>query len=126
MSTVLVIEDDAAILMLVADILTEHGYTLITAENGYSALEYARQKHPDLILLDILLPMGLDGIAVSYALSTSRETAAIPIVFMTALSPGEVRNRGGLGVVAIPILRKPFGIEGLLRIVQRYLPAPIP
>lgn len=119
-AAVLVVDDDPGILMLLKDVLVEHGYRAYTAADGYAGLEAARAHRPDLILLDVLLPLGPDGIAVRYALSADQATMGIPVVFLTALAHSQIRDRGGDGAAATPILRKPFTMAALLACVSKH------
>lgn len=116
----LVVDDDPDILQLTADVLSEHGYRVYAAADGYAALDIAREQMPELVLLDIFLDIGPDGIAVRYALSADRATLAIPVVFLTALPPEQIRERGGDGAAATPVLRKPFSLAALLACVAKY------
>jgi CheY-like chemotaxis protein len=123
-AAVLVVDDDADIRTLVADVLEEHGYRVYTAADGYTALQTARAQRPDMVLLDVFLELGPDGIAVRYALSADQATLAIPVVFLTALAPDQIRERGGDGASATPILRKPFTLAALLACVAKHAANP--
>lgn len=111
--TILVVDDDPAILNVLAALLSAEGYPVTTADGGREALEIARQLHPSIVLLDMRMPV-LDGWGVA------RELAARglhpKIVVMSALSDklDEVaREVGAAGYVA-----KPFDMVHLLDIVK--------
>lgn len=81
--SVLVVDDEEHDRFAIAAILKEAGLDVLLAENGERALELARQHHPDLISLDLIMP-GLDGAAVLDRLRTDAETATIPVVIITS------------------------------------------
>ena len=85
---VLIVDDLPDNLAVLHDALDEAGYTVLVATDGPSAIARARQSLPDIILLDALMP-GMDGFEVARALKADAATAAIPIVFMTALTETE-------------------------------------
>jgi diguanylate cyclase len=85
MRTVLLVEDSKLLRSHREHILQRAGYLVITAVDGVEALILAYEKHPDLILLDLMLPR-LDGTSVLRALKADPITAPIPIVVVTALS----------------------------------------
>jgi CheY-like chemotaxis protein len=80
---ILVVEDDEALRDVVRRTLEHHGWNVLEAADGRTALECAQHHHPALILLDLMLPE-LDGIQVIEALAARPETASIPILVLTA------------------------------------------
>src|SRR5271165_3580593 len=85
MRTVLLVEDSKLLRVNREHILKKAGYLVLTAVNGVEALILAYESHPDLILLDLMLPK-LDGAAVLRTLKGDPVTARIPVVVVTALS----------------------------------------
>jgi len=85
---VLVCDDDASVVEVVAAMLSERGYRVIEATSGEQALERAISERPDAILLDLLMP-GMSGWETAAALRKRPETSEIPIVILSVLSPGE-------------------------------------
>lgn len=83
MKRVLVVEDNAANLRLVNDILKRAGYEVLTASEAQEGIDLAVAQRPDLILMDIQLP-GMDGLAATGILKADERTADIPIVALTA------------------------------------------
>lgn len=81
---ILAVDDEASNLQLLRQILQDH-YRLLFAKDGARALDLARQERPDLILLDVMMP-GMSGYEVCAALEANPETAAIPVIFVTALT----------------------------------------
>jgi two-component system phosphate regulon response regulator PhoB len=80
---VLVAEDDEDILALVVFDLQDEGYEVLTARNGEDAITLARERRPDLVLLDVAMP-GLDGYEVTRRLRADAATSGTPVVLLTA------------------------------------------
>jgi two-component system, OmpR family, alkaline phosphatase synthesis response regulator PhoP len=117
---VLVVDDDIKIVELVKIYLARDGYSVITAFNGDDALRLAREAHPDLIVLDIMLP-GIDGLEVSRKL---RGESDVPIILLTAKTTEQDRI-AGLDLGADDYVTKPFSPKELaarVRAVLRRLP----
>jgi signal transduction histidine kinase/DNA-binding response OmpR family regulator len=111
---VLVVDDDDSVLKAVATILTGHGFAVDMARNGKDALEIAREKQPDLIILDLMMP-GMSGHEVLLALKQNSGTAEIPVMILTAAEPDE-RIRALQGG-AESLMTKPFTEKELARLV---------
>ncbi|MDT9001455.1 response regulator [Paucibacter sp. APW11] len=107
---VLIVDDVPDNLALLHDALDESGYTVLVATSGESALQRAAQALPDIVLLDAVMPGGIDGFEVARRLKASPGTAAIPIVFMTGLTETEhlvaALEAGGSDYVTKPIKPK--------------------
>ena len=88
MTRILVAEDEKRIRELLVDILVDAGYEVIASEDGGAALENARDGRPDLILLDVMMPV-MDGFAVLEGLRESPLTDKIPVIMLTALPASE-------------------------------------
>jgi DNA-binding response OmpR family regulator len=116
MHKILVVEDDKALRDVLTYNLKREGYEVLTAENGAEALETARQKKPDLILLDVLLPE-LDGYEVCRIL---RKESSVPIIMLTALDQ-ETNKVMGFELGADDYVTKPFSIKELLARVRARL-----
>lgn len=112
--TVLVVDDDTSILDTVSAILTGEGYDVVSATSGEEALDAVTRKRPSVILLDMRMPV-MDGWAVARALRS--QGISVPIVVMTA---AESAKRWADEVGAEGFLAKPFGLDELLTIVQRF------
>jgi pilus assembly protein CpaE len=80
---ILIVDDDADTVKFIALMLNKLGYQVISAMNGVEALEKAHSEHPDLIILDVMMP-GLDGFEVARSLRRHPETAITPILMFTA------------------------------------------
>ncbi|MBN2239999.1 MAG: response regulator transcription factor [Dehalococcoidales bacterium] len=117
---VLVVDDDEKTVELVKMYLSRDGYRVFTAYNGIDALDLARKNHPDLIVLDLMLP-GLDGLEVC---STLRRESDVPIIMLTARSTDEDKLKG-LEIGADDYVTKPFSPRELaarVRVVLRRMP----
>jgi len=117
---VLVIDDDVNTVELVKLYLTRDGYKVITAFEGNEALRTAREGHPDLIVLDLMLP-GIDGLEIC---RTLRSESEVPIIMLTAKTTEEDRLKG-LQFGADDYVTKPFSPRELaarVRAVLRRLP----
>ena len=117
---ILIVDDDAKIVELVKLYLDRDGYDVITAYDGKESLRIARESHPDLIVLDIMLP-GLDGLTVCRTLRTE---SSVPIILLTAKTTEEDRIEG-LDLGADDYVTKPFSPKELaarIRAVFRRTP----
>jgi CheY-like chemotaxis protein len=92
MSRVLYVEDDAEHCLMLSNILTSQGFTVETARNGLEGVEKARVWHPDVILLDLLLPH-MDGFGVMVSLKEDPTTQNIPIHVISAWPTADNRKR---------------------------------
>lgn len=109
---ILVVDDvPANVKLLEAKLLAEY-YDVITAEDGYQAIDKAKEHKPDLILLDVMMP-GMDGFECCQKLKEMPETAHIPVVMVTALNEAEDRVRG-LESGADDFLTKPINDLALM------------
>ncbi|OYW86859.1 MAG: hypothetical protein B7Z22_05795, partial [Hyphomonas sp. 32-62-5] len=90
---ILVVDDIEANRRLLQAKLEAQYHTVLLAENGPQALEVARQEHPEIILLDVMMP-GMDGYEVCQRLKADPATSYIPVVMVTALSEMEDRVKG--------------------------------
>ncbi len=116
---ILVVEDETDLLDLVVYALRKEGFKPLRAESGEKALELARDEHPDLVLLDLMMP-GLDGLEVCRRLRANDATADIPIVMVTARAE-ESDAVVGLAVGADDYVKKPFGVKELVARVRAVL-----
>lgn len=116
---ILVVDDDPDILQFVEMNLDMEGFETQTAMSGKTALEVARERPPDLVLLDVMMPE-MDGLTVLRRLRSSPATSSIPVILLTAKALAEDRVRG-LDLGADDYITKPFDIEELLARVKAVL-----
>ena len=115
--TILVIDDEKDILKLLQYNLEREGYQFLSALTGEEGFELAKAKHPDLILLDLMLP-GLDGLEVCKLLQASRDTRHIPVIMLTAKN-SETDQVVGLELGASDYVAKPFSTKVLIARVKK-------
>jgi DNA-binding response OmpR family regulator len=114
---VLVVEDDASIMLGLRINLESEGYAVLEAEDGERGLAMARSEQPDLVILDVMLPL-LNGFQVLQALR--REGFAMPIIVLSART-GEMDKVTGLELGAEDYVAKPFSLAELLARVKAAL-----
>lgn len=119
MDTILIIEDEKELAELVAFNLEREGYRAVIALDGVSGLEAARRNHPDLILLDLMLP-GMQGTELCKLLKHDEKTASIPVIMLTAKGE-EIDRVVGFEVGADDYVVKPFSTRELLLRVKAVL-----
>ena len=111
---ILVVDDDPDILQFVRMNLELEGFDVVTAEGGRDALEMARNRPPELVLLDVMMPE-LDGLTVLSKLRSSPVTANVPVIVLTAKALAEDRVKG-LDLGADDYITKPFEVEELVAV----------
>jgi diguanylate cyclase (GGDEF)-like protein/PAS domain S-box-containing protein len=116
---ILVVEDSSASLRLLTDILVEAGYSVRQAQDGEMALLTVRSLLPELILLDITMPI-VDGYQVCQRLKANPCTRDIPVIFLSALHDTEDKVRG-FAFGAVDFIAKPYQAEEVLARVQTHL-----
>ena len=122
MPRILVVEDDEAIRGLVSEVLRDDGYDVSEASNGIEALEAVSARRPDLIVLDLMMPV-MDGWTFVEECRRSRRCEQVPIVVTSASHdlPRTAERLRSFGVRTC--LAKPFDVDGLLALVERYVAA---
>lgn len=118
---ILLVDDNADDRRLLGDCLRTQGYRLYVAEDGRDGVEKARLASPDLIILDVSMPV-CDGIAACRLLKADPRTAAVPIIFLTAAALPEDRVRG-LMLGAVDYISKPFDFDEVRLRVSIHLQA---
>jgi DNA-binding response OmpR family regulator len=114
---VLVADDDAWILRMVATVLEKRGYSVETAVDGEDALARALARTPDLLITDVMMPK-IDGWSLVRQLRSHPELSMLPVIFLTALSSEDDRIRG-FRLGADDYVTKPFRFEELdLRVAK--------
>jgi DNA-binding NarL/FixJ family response regulator len=119
MYSILIIDDDASICSNMELILQMEGFEVITASDGQAGLAMLREKRPDLILCDILMP-DMDGLSVLEILKNDELLAEIPFIFVTAMG-ARTEVRRGMTAGADDYLSKPFSAEELIAAVTSRL-----
>lgn len=113
---ILIVDDDPKIVRLARDYLEKNSYRVVSAADGQAALSVARREKPDLVILDLLLPV-MDGREVCRIL---RRESDVPIIMLTALAE-EVDQVTGLELGADDYITKPFSLRALVARVRAML-----
>ncbi len=116
--TILVIDDDPLTRTLLRDTLGAD-FTTLEAADGSAGITQARQRQPDVILLDVLMP-GLDGYATCERLKTDPATQPIPVIFVTS-TRDRALDRKAYAVGGLACIPKPFRREALLAAIHTTL-----
>ena len=120
MSVILIVEDNDKNMKLARDILNAKGYQTLEAETGEEGVKLAKEKVPDLVLMDIQLP-GINGIEAFRQIRADARTASIPVVALTAsVTPtdrSEINAAGFDAFIGKPISLKEF-VETVKRLIE--------
>jgi DNA-binding response OmpR family regulator len=114
---ILVVDDDGPILLLMRNLLREFGFDPVAADSGPKAIEAARNRTPDLILLDRNMP-GMSGDEVLQQMRAHDALATVPILILSGepLDPAEIRRLGATGAVL-----KPFDVPQLVETIRAHV-----
>jgi len=118
MARVLVVDDEKDVVELVKFLLERDGHQVLEAFNGREALERAFAEHPDLIILDIMMPE-MDGYTVNARLTESDSTRRIPVIILTA--KGQMRDVFEMASNVAFYMEKPFDPKHLREKIQEVL-----
>jgi DNA-binding response OmpR family regulator len=118
MKRILIVEDQAEIRELIRLTLELDDWDIHEAQDGPTGLEIARKVQPDVVLLDVMMPGGMDGFAVCERLRADPGMKRTSVVMLTALGRNEDRTRG-MKVGADAYLAKPFSPRNLLAVIER-------
>ncbi len=116
---ILIVEDEKDIVKMLEYNLKKEGFRTLSVNDGEDALELANKEHPDIVILDLMLP-GMDGLEVCKALKKESKTASIPIIMLTAKSQ-ETDKVIGLELGADDYVTKPFSLRELLARIKAVL-----
>lgn len=116
---ILIADDEEDVKVVVQLFLESKGYDIVTAYDGLDAMDRAREEKPDLIILDVMMPI-IDGFEVCKKLKEDPDLQDIPVVMLSASSHAESKQRG-LEVGAVDYIVKPFDPEKLQAIIEGIL-----
>lgn len=123
---ILIVDDEEDVLIPLGNILRRANYIVSTTTSGEEAIKLAKANHPDLIILDIVLP-GLDGGSVADIISNDPATAHTPILFLTGILSKEEelqsKKEGGKKSGKHFMMAKPVSAEDLLEMLRKILPS---
>lgn len=117
--TLLIVDDIPANISVLSDFLKQAGFKVLIAQNGKRAIQKAEYAHPDLILLDVMMPE-MDGFEACSILKSQQSTQDIPIIFLTALTD-TVDKVKGFELGAADYITKPIQYEEVLARVNAHL-----
>lgn len=115
---VLLVEDETDLRKMMKILLELHGYDVIEAADGYEAVEKAVEEDPDLIFMDIAMPV-LDGIDSARTIRRHHELRRVPIIALTAY--GDFYSLRAKNAGCTDVIQKPLDFAQLKPIVERYL-----
>jgi CheY-like chemotaxis protein len=118
MATILVVEDEFGITEVLQSALTDAGHNVVTAINGQQGLQLLKEKGPELVILDFMMPV-LDGLGMLRAMRDNPEYRDIPAILMSSL-PESAVTESASGIYA-GFLRKPFQLCEAVAMVNRVL-----
>ncbi len=120
MKKALIVDDEEDFLSMLGKRLTASGYSVITANNGPDAIGLALLEHPDIIILDVLMP-DMEGEEVAAKLKEYSQTKNIPVIFLTALPSETEEKKYRSKTDGNIIFAKPLDIEKLLEQIKKLL-----
>ena len=109
---ILIVDDDVVNALVLVRALEKAGYEVLQANDGFVAVEYATEREPDLILLDVMMPQR-SGLEVCTILKGQQNTAAIPIIFITAVTDSE-QTLQAFAVGGCDYVTKPYRLDEVL------------
>ncbi|MBO6513300.1 MAG: response regulator [Phycisphaerales bacterium] len=118
-ATILIADDDTALLQAMECRLESLGFEVFTTQDGYQALAIARREHPDLLILDIAMPAG-SGVSVLQRIRAIDEIADVPVIFITGHDMCRVERETG-GLTNAVVIQKPFDTGTLIATIHEAL-----
>jgi CheY-like chemotaxis protein len=115
---VLIVEDYPDVRKIMEIIVKRQGYEVIEAEDGYEAIEKVKQYHPDLILMDLAMPV-MDGITATQVIRGLEDFGRIPIIALTAY--GSDYYRKAISAGCDDVINKPLEFKGIAPLLKQYL-----
>jgi len=117
---IMVVDDEEHLLELVRDILEGEGFEVITASNGMECLEKLKKEHPDLILMDIMMP-GMSGKETVKKMRANTKTKDLKVAFLTVSVSSAFERKTMKELNVVDYILKPFDNEDLVRRVKKLL-----
>jgi CheY-like chemotaxis protein len=112
---VLVVDDEAGLRDMLAQILSEEGYRVVVADHGRSAIDAIRNELPGMIVLDLMMPT-MDGYALLDVLTRDPGLSKIPVIVMSA-QPSRVRRSPNV----VSVMRKPLSLDALVQTISTHM-----
>ena len=125
MSKILIADDDSLIISMYQEGFKKAGFLVVTASNGEMAIEQAKKENPDIILMDLRMPVK-DGMDATIALKADSATKDIPVIFLTSIEDGEGRITAAKAIGAEDFLTKSkTAIQDVISKVNEILARPV-
>lgn len=121
MATILVVDDDEQIRLFLTEVLERAGHQIVNCASGADALDMASDVQPDLIILDVMMPM-IDGFQVLWHLYSNMATRHIPSIVLTSRT-GEMNRHYGFSLGASDYIDKPIELPRLISSVEHIISA---
>ena len=115
---VLIVEDVADVRAMMRILVECYGYQAITADDGYEAIQKVKNHHPDLILMDLMMPI-LDGIVATEIIRNLEEKSEIPIIALTAYN--DLYQKKAIEAGCNEVIEKPLSLDRLKPLLKHYL-----
>jgi CheY-like chemotaxis protein len=115
---VLIVDDVADIRTMMKILVERYGYEAFTADDGYEAIEMVKNNHPDLILMDLMMPI-LDGVVAVEVIRKLEEVNEIPIIALTAYT--DIYQNKAIEAGCNEVLQKPLNFSKLKPLLNQYL-----
>ncbi len=112
MALIMIVDDSPTDVHVMRTVLEKHGYEIVSAADGSECIDLVREKRPDLILMDVVMP-GLNGFQATRSLSRDPQTSSIPVIMVTTKSQ-ETDRVWGMRQGAIDYLVKPVAESELV------------
>ncbi|MEW6351820.1 MAG: response regulator [Thermodesulfobacteriota bacterium] len=120
MKKILIVDDDSDVRALLEKTLMKCGCAILTAADGQQALAIARDEHPDLIIMDIMMPGTIDGIEATRILKADLKTRRSNVIVLTGMGVAEIRGKVK-NAGAASLFQKPFSPLELLDAIEGIL-----
>jgi len=117
---VLIVDDESFIINLLKNGLTENGFEVITADNGFDAILAVEEQKPDVVITDIMMPR-LTGLEFLKALKNNPATADVPVFLISAMDQADMVQEG-LALGAADYITKPFKINEIIGKLRHQFP----
>lgn len=118
-SKILIVDDDMGIRMLLSKFMQREGFEIITAEDGLQGVEEAKKHHPNLVILDVVMPR-MDGLTAARLIKFYKPLTKVPIIFLTA-KDAEKEIELAEESRADVYITKPFDVHQVIQIVHELL-----
>lgn len=113
---VLIVDDDSGIRKLLSRFLEREGFNPVEAENGLDGVELAKKEHPDIIILDVMMPQ-MDGLTAARLIKFYKPLSQVPIIFLTAKDE-EKEIELAEAARAEAYITKPFDVRQVIEVVK--------